>query len=889
LKKRLVALLAGVLTVLSMGFGLAQFSDVPAGHWAREAVEVLSAKGIITGFPDGTFRGNETLTRYQAALIIYRLLQQIERELSTGGSKTLEGLNPEDLEVLRNAISELAAELAALGIRVAQLEESHSELKAAVAGLAAPGEEPGMDARALAELGRALESLSLQLESLSARLSAGEQELEELRSDLQGTRADIEALRATLDEYGMQMEGASTLLLQFGRALSALEERLRALEARPALTPQDLEGYGFATRDQVEGLRKLVADLKGEDQSLRRSLEEVRGEVEDLKKTRITLGGSAEARFSYSTSMGGSSFDIDRLFPGSPFGSGGFNPVGEPDTAPSLGLSGSAELRLGLAAKDPLPLEARFSLRGDLLSSPDVSASLYFDEVSVKGTGKPSFSVLYKRNLTGFAFGSYLLSNRGDGTEGNPRYGVRVELEGSPSLTLVAGVGEAGKDPNPALSGPFAGVQASFLDGKEPWLTLAYAAGSNRKAVGLTASLRLGPLEGRGEWVSSDTLEGGLPELLSPQDSDWAYYGRLAFREGGLFLSLSYHLVSPAFSDGRAGLSEDHDLDYYGGRLSPPPYRPGTQGIGGEAALSLGPVAIAGFLKSERDFGGAPGTVRDWFGVRASLALPLGLKAAAEYQGAYASGDSYFAFASGVDALPFFDPVESPEGATRYGVRLEHEGKEGALVPGLLLGGSWYRYPVSGYGDAALWAGGSWRTDLLSVAFAARGHSFSGGGPSGDYLTLKGGAEAELLLGPFSLSGALGYRQTSYRGNGTVVTAPDRSEELLYRVSLGTSLGGWTLRGGYAYYTGSGLPSPIGLGAADGLKDPYRDGLFADPGRGAPWNQLPGGSQGRIAGFFVSAELSGFQLAYGEFSIATTLGDYTDWVRSFSVRYKQRF
>ena len=48
MKKRLVTLLAGLLTVLSMGFGLAQFSDVPAGHWAKEAVEALAAKGINT-------------------------------------------------------------------------------------------------------------------------------------------------------------------------------------------------------------------------------------------------------------------------------------------------------------------------------------------------------------------------------------------------------------------------------------------------------------------------------------------------------------------------------------------------------------------------------------------------------------------------------------------------------------------------------------------------------------------------------------------------------------------------------------------------------------------------------------------------------------------------
>ena len=50
-------------------------SDVPAGHWAKDAVDKIVSCGLIQGFPDGTFRGNENLTRYQAALIFYRLLQ----------------------------------------------------------------------------------------------------------------------------------------------------------------------------------------------------------------------------------------------------------------------------------------------------------------------------------------------------------------------------------------------------------------------------------------------------------------------------------------------------------------------------------------------------------------------------------------------------------------------------------------------------------------------------------------------------------------------------------------------------------------------------------------------------------------------------------------------
>ena len=46
------------------------FNDVPQGHWAYSALEVLSKDGVLEGYPDGSFKGNETLTRYDMAQII---------------------------------------------------------------------------------------------------------------------------------------------------------------------------------------------------------------------------------------------------------------------------------------------------------------------------------------------------------------------------------------------------------------------------------------------------------------------------------------------------------------------------------------------------------------------------------------------------------------------------------------------------------------------------------------------------------------------------------------------------------------------------------------------------------------------------------------------------
>ncbi len=51
--------------------------DVPITHWAYDAVRELSRLGIIEGYPDGTFKGKQPMTRYEFAIAVYRLLEAI--------------------------------------------------------------------------------------------------------------------------------------------------------------------------------------------------------------------------------------------------------------------------------------------------------------------------------------------------------------------------------------------------------------------------------------------------------------------------------------------------------------------------------------------------------------------------------------------------------------------------------------------------------------------------------------------------------------------------------------------------------------------------------------------------------------------------------------------
>ena len=62
------------------------FPDVPSNHWAYEAVSDLSRRGLVEGYPDGTFGGDRMLTRYEFAQIVYRAIQngvQVNEQLVT--------------------------------------------------------------------------------------------------------------------------------------------------------------------------------------------------------------------------------------------------------------------------------------------------------------------------------------------------------------------------------------------------------------------------------------------------------------------------------------------------------------------------------------------------------------------------------------------------------------------------------------------------------------------------------------------------------------------------------------------------------------------------------------------------------------------------------------
>lgn len=109
MKKTLLLAMTMALGITASAYAANPFSDVPAGHWAYDAVNKLAAEGVVEGYPDGTYGGDRLMTRYEMAQIVAKAMAK--------------GANVDKLA------AEFAGELDRLGVRVANLEKKADNVR----------------------------------------------------------------------------------------------------------------------------------------------------------------------------------------------------------------------------------------------------------------------------------------------------------------------------------------------------------------------------------------------------------------------------------------------------------------------------------------------------------------------------------------------------------------------------------------------------------------------------------------------------------------------------------------------------------------------------------------------------------------------------------------
>ena len=116
MKKILAMAAVAALTAGVSAYAANPFSDVSTDDWAYQAVADLSDQGVVIGYPDGTFRGERNITRYELAQIVARMMAREDQ------------LNAEQRAMLEKLAGEYADELANLGVRVSKLEKKVGNL-----------------------------------------------------------------------------------------------------------------------------------------------------------------------------------------------------------------------------------------------------------------------------------------------------------------------------------------------------------------------------------------------------------------------------------------------------------------------------------------------------------------------------------------------------------------------------------------------------------------------------------------------------------------------------------------------------------------------------------------------------------------------------------------
>ncbi len=118
MKKKIAAALAATFALgVTSAFAANPFVDVPAKHWAYDSVNKLAQAGIIDGYGDGTFKGQQNMTRYEMAQIVAKAMAKSDKATA------------EQKAMINKLSAEFSSELNNLGVRVGALEKKVSNTK----------------------------------------------------------------------------------------------------------------------------------------------------------------------------------------------------------------------------------------------------------------------------------------------------------------------------------------------------------------------------------------------------------------------------------------------------------------------------------------------------------------------------------------------------------------------------------------------------------------------------------------------------------------------------------------------------------------------------------------------------------------------------------------
>lgn len=358
MKKLVVSVLALFIAVGVLAAGM--FPDVPKTHWAYPYVKHLKDKGIVIGYPDGTFKGERNITRYEEAAMISRLIGLIETEIVAPHiSDVLRVLDAislklgatvqkvDELEKKLNAMSTTPGEVASVKsqiadlakavemlkqtvnihdkdviklyeaianlqksceVKFAELSNAHAATLDRVAALEATVSELNSKVAAMQRKLFALEPMKNVLRDLTGKVSAQGERIAAAEAKIGDLSAALDNAVMTLGYVSIRLDRTQENLTKLTDRVAALEEKSKGIDANA----KAIEALKKDCADRFAALETVLANLESEfkdfaathDEQINYILDEldsVNNQVDELREGLLSLKEDTNAQFAQTT------------------------------------------------------------------------------------------------------------------------------------------------------------------------------------------------------------------------------------------------------------------------------------------------------------------------------------------------------------------------------------------------------------------------------------------------------------------------------------------------------------------------------------------------------------------------------------------------------------
>ena len=256
MKKQFAAIFAATAVLgVTTAFAANPFSDVTPDSWAYQAVSQLANAGVINGYPDGTFKGQNNITRYEMAQMVAKSMANQDRA------------NAEQQAMINRLADEFSNELNNLGVRVARLEDRVGNVKVTGdARLRYQDEEQGnskFDARARVQFNAKVNDRT----DAVVRLTSGNFEFGDATKTVNAT-VDRAYVNHKFGERVSVKAGRFGQMLGAGLAYDDAFDGVQFNAGNDKVNFQAAYGYAvagdaFKTKDQNTNPELVVANLNG--------------------------------------------------------------------------------------------------------------------------------------------------------------------------------------------------------------------------------------------------------------------------------------------------------------------------------------------------------------------------------------------------------------------------------------------------------------------------------------------------------------------------------------------------------------------------------------------------------------------------------------------------